>query len=193
MRKLLIIAILISMFGAVGHAPVRADEQQDIKDATDRAEEIFALTDQKKYNAMYDLIHPDAHAVVPRSWRSTPLRSSMRWPKRARPKVTGVEMGPWTWGVTGKTYDNAAAVSFEQPYQGERAGKVLKDTMYLVKADDGEWRWFFGGTKEFVDWPSRPLGTRPTEATTPLTQGDSSTTRSTISTPFTGTPSAIPT
>jgi predicted metalloprotease len=81
-------------------------------------------------------------------------------------------MGPWTWGVTGKTYDNAAAVSFEQPYKENGQEKILKDKMYLVKADDGQWRWFFGGTKEFVDLAIQTFGDATAEATTPLTQGD---------------------
>ena len=81
-------------------------------------------------------------------------------------------MGPWTWGVTGKAYDNAAAVSFEQPFRENGQDKVLKDTMYLVKADDGEWRWFFGGTKEFVELAISTFGDKSAEATTPLTQGD---------------------
>jgi putative neutral zinc metallopeptidase len=172
MRRLLIVAIVLSMFAGVGTFPVRAKEQQDIKDATARAEEIFQLAADQKYNAMYDLIHPDAHAVVPRSVAVNTFKELYALAEAGQSKVTGVEMGPWTWGVTAKTYDNAAAVSFEQPYKENGEEKILKDTMYLVRADDGQWRWFFGGTKEFVDLAIETFGDPTEEATTPLTQGD---------------------
>ena len=106
MRKLLVVAFLCSLFGGVGLAPVRADEQQDIKDATARADEIFQLADQDKFNAMYDLIHPDAHEVVPRVVAVNTFKELYALAEAGRSKVTNVEMGPWTWGVTGKEMVN---------------------------------------------------------------------------------------
>ena len=67
MRKLLVIAFLFSISSGFGPAIAFADKAQDIEDATARAEEIFQLADQGKFNAMYDLIHPDAHEIVPRT------------------------------------------------------------------------------------------------------------------------------
>jgi hypothetical protein len=52
MRRLLIVAIILSMFGSIGVMPARADQQQDITDARARAEEIFQLAADGQYNAM---------------------------------------------------------------------------------------------------------------------------------------------
>jgi hypothetical protein len=158
MRRLLIVAIILSMFGSIGVMPARADQQQDITDARARAEEIFQLAADGQYNAMYDLIHPDARAIIPRTVAVNTFKELYALAEAGKSKITNVEMGPWTWGVTGKSYDNAAAVSFEQPYVDNGQQKVLKDTMYLVKAEDGQWRWFFGGTKEFVDLAIKTFG-----------------------------------
>lgn len=165
MRKVLIIAVLCSILSALGPTPVRASEAQDESDATARAEEIFRLADQEKFNAMYDLIHPDAHAVVPRVVAVNTFKELYALAEAGRSRVTGVEMGPWTWGVTGKTYEYAAAVEFEQPYKENGEDKLLEDTMYLVKSEDGEWRWFFGGTREFVDLAVETFGEGATSET----------------------------
>jgi predicted metalloprotease len=67
-------------------------------------------------------------------------------------------MGPWTWAVTGQEYDYAAHVSFRQPYVEDGEEQILEDVMYLVQDDDGEWRWFFGGTREFVELAIETFG-----------------------------------
>lgn len=174
MRKVLVIAILWSLMSSLSLVHVRADEDQDIADATARADEIFQLADQEKFNAMYDLIHPDARAVVPRVVAVNTFKELYALAEAGRSTVTGVEMGPWTWGVTGKTYESAAAVDFTQPYKENGEEKLLEDTMYLVKADDGEWRWFFGGTREFVDLAIETFGEGITSETgaTVLVEGD---------------------
>jgi predicted metalloprotease len=50
--------------------------------------------------------------------------------------------------VTGQTYPNTAIVSFKQPFAD---GSVVEDVVRLVQDDKGEWRWFFGRSREFVD------------------------------------------
>jgi predicted metalloprotease len=172
MRTFLVVALLLSLFSGIALVPVHADERQDIEDATARAEEIFRLADQEKFNAMYDLIHPDAHAVVSRVVAVNTFKELYALAEAGRAEVTGVELGPWTWGVTGTTYEYAAAVSFEQPYVENGQERTLEDTMYLVKANDGEWRWFFGGTREFVDLAIETFGDDSEDANTPLIEGD---------------------
>ena len=62
--------------------------------------------------------------------------------------VIDVEFGPWTWEVTGETYPYTATVSFEQPFAD---GSVVDDVVRLVQDQNGEWRWFFGRTRTFVE------------------------------------------
>ena len=172
MRKMLVIAFLLSVTGGFGAAIAVADEAQDIEDATARAEEIFRLADQEKFNAMYDLIHPDAHKIVPRVVAVNTFRELYALAEAGRAEITNVEMGPWTWAVTGQEYEYAAHVSFEQPFVDENGDEqLLEDVMYLVQAEDGEWRWFFGGTREFVDLAIETFGEDEDE-TTPLLEGD---------------------
>ena len=113
------------------------------------------------FNALYDWIHPDAHAVVPRSavvgWYENvfaPLDPGVI-------EVTGITYGAWTWPVTGVTYPGVAEVSFRQPFSD---GTVVDDQVRLAQDDEGRWRWFFGRSQAFVDEqiarfsPRGPLG-----------------------------------
>ena len=77
--------------------------------------------------------------------------------------VTGIQMRSWTWEVTGITYPNTAEVAFTQPFAD---GSVVNDVVRLVESD-GEWRWFFGRTREFVDEQiARFSGSAPESAIT---------------------------
>jgi hypothetical protein len=174
MRRLLMLSLLVSLFSTSGLASVRADEAQDIADATARAKQIFQLADQEKYNAMYDLIHPDAHAVVPRVVAVNAFKELYDLAEAGRAQVTDVTMRPWTWPVTGKTYDTSAFVTYDLPYTENGEDKTATGIMNLVKADDGEWRWFFGRDKEYVDTAIQIFGEGVTTRTgaKPLTEGD---------------------
>jgi predicted metalloprotease len=174
MRRFLTLLILLGLCGGEGFVPVAADEQHDIVDATARAKQIFRLADQERYNAMYDLIHPDAHAVVPRVVAVNTFQELYALAEAGRAEVVDVSIGSWTWGVTGQTYDYTAIVEFEQPFVENGEEKMLQDTMYLVQADPGDWRWFFGGTRNFVDLAIETFGEGTTVETggTPLVEGD---------------------
>jgi predicted metalloprotease len=174
MRRLITLLILLGLYGGAGFAPVAADEEQDIAAATARAKQIFRLANQERYNAMYDLIHPDAHAVVPRVVAVNTFQELYALADVGRAEITEVTMGPWTWGVTGQTYDSAAHVDFEQPFVEDGEEKILQDTMYLVEGESGDWRWFFGGTPEFVELAIETFGEGTTTETggTPLVEGD---------------------
>ena len=102
MRRLLMLSLLIALVSTSALSPVRADEAQDIADATARAKQIFQMADREQYNAMYDLIHPDAHAVVPRVVAVNAFKELYALAEAGRAEVTDVTIGPWTWGVTGR-------------------------------------------------------------------------------------------
>src|SRR5215216_1365125 len=109
------------------------DPERDHREASFAAEEIFRLADERKFNAMYDRIHPDAHAVVPRVAAVGTFEEIYAITQAKRSKILEVEFGSWTWGVTGQSYPYAAFVRFEQPYTDiDGTEKILNDTMYLV-------------------------------------------------------------
>ncbi len=171
MKKVLSLLFILATLLFPLSAEVMADEQADIAAARARAEEIFTLAEQKKFNAMYDLIHPDAHAVVPRAVAVNTFEELYAYAQAGRSEITDVEMISWTWGVTGKEYPYAAAVRFTQPYVDGDNEETLEDTMYLVQSADGEWRWFFGATREFVDLAIETFG-EPIEDAVPLVEGN---------------------
>lgn len=172
MRRLMLVALmsLITLLGPALHgvAGAQEDPERDRREATFTAGEIFRLAAERKFNAMYDRIHPDAHAVIPRAAAVGTFEELYAIAQAGRSEITGVEFGEWTWAVTGQRYDYAAQVAFAQPYT-DLNGKeqILEDTMYLVKSD-GEWRWFFGASKEFVEAQIVRFGGRGE----PLTEGN---------------------
>lgn len=121
--------------------------QQDANAAAKVVVDISRLEMLGEFNAVYDLIHPDARAVVPRGAAVGWYRNEIgpRGPRLA--KVVSVRFVTWKWKVTGKTYKNTAIVTFQQHF---RDGSVDESVMRLVK-HDGEWRWFFGTSKQFVN------------------------------------------
>ncbi len=123
---------------------------QDQRDAVPRAEQILQLAADHEFNAMYDYLHPDAQAIIPRAAAVGVFTALYEEGKVGDATVTGVQMTEWTWGVTGQTYQNAAGVDFSQAYVDEEGrARILDDTMYLVKHDD-QWRWFFGSDPSSV-------------------------------------------
>jgi hypothetical protein len=65
--------------------------------------------------------------------------------------ITGVDLGEWTWRVTGQAYADAAQVGYAQPFVDPETGeqRVSNTQMYLVPFE-GEWRWFFGTDRAFL-------------------------------------------
>ncbi|HEX5498810.1 MAG TPA: neutral zinc metallopeptidase [Thermomicrobiales bacterium] len=147
-----------------------ADATQQLAAAAAAGREILQLAADRNFNAMYDRMHPDAMAVVPRAAAVGAFTDIYRQAQAGQAQIVGVELGSWTWPVTGKTYPVAAKIDFIQPYVDPQQGEQwLRDSMYLVQAD-GDWRWFFGSSKEFVQQTIAKYGQQG--PTTPITQGD---------------------
>jgi hypothetical protein len=151
-RVLLI--VLISIVGPLGWISsaqgAALPNASAADDAMEMAHLLSVLEANGHFNALYDLIHPDARAIVPRN-------AVVGWyfdyfaPRGAAPAVvTGVEFIDWEWGVTGKHYRNTAEVSFIQEFWDGGARTILEDVVRLVQDDEGTWRWFFGRSREFV-------------------------------------------
>ena len=150
-------------------APVAAqDEERDLREAGFAAQEILNLAFERKFNAMYDRIHPDAHAVVPRAAAVGAFEAAYAQTDAGQGTVVDGQITSYTWPVTGKEYPYAAEIAFEQPYTDANGDEqVLRDRMFLVK--EGEWRWFFGSSPEAVEQAIAAYGGEPTE---PLVEGD---------------------
>lgn len=171
-RILIVIGLLTLIFPAtlVGAPPTAAqNDDRDLREATFTAQEILRLAFERKFNAMYDRIHPDAQAVVPRAAAVGVFEAAYAETDAGEATVTGAKIVAWTWAVTGKRYDRAVAVAFTQPYTDENGQpQTLSDTMYLVQGE-GEWRWFFGSSAAFVQAAIQQYGQA---SGPPLVEGD---------------------
>jgi hypothetical protein len=111
------------------------------------AEELARLEAAGAFDALYDRMHPDAQAIVPRAavvgWYEDVF--APREPVAAGAiKVRFVE---WRWPVTGVAYPETAEVTYWQRFADE---PVVRDAVRLVEVERGEWRWFFGRDRAFV-------------------------------------------
>ncbi len=174
MRFLLsVLLVMLSLLAPVTALSVTAQDQQsdvnrDRAVASATAAEILRMAGERKFNAMYDYMHPDAMAIVPRAAAVGLFTDVYAQAQAGQAQITGVEMVPWTWGVTGKEYPYAAKISFVQPFIDENNQQSwLEDDMYLVN-DGGEWRWFFGSTPETVQQAIATYG----QESAPITEGD---------------------
>ena len=137
---------------AIGGCPLPRDESiaspPDSQQAAATAVYLSQLEAAGDLDTLYEWLHPDAQAVVPKEavvgWYDA------EWlPRGPQPiRVTNVEFGEWTWDVTGTTYPNVATVAYEQPLED---GSLLSDVVRLVQDDQDVWRWFFGRDRAFID------------------------------------------
>src|SRR5215213_9320150 len=97
-------------------AAVLTQADDPIAAAAETARELSRLEAEREFDALYDRMHPDARAVVPRSAVVGWYESIFGDKETSELIVTGVLAEPWTWGVTGTTYDDAVTVRFVQPY-----------------------------------------------------------------------------
>ena len=124
--------------------------QTDEAAAAEAARELSLLEAERAFDDLYERMHPDALAVVPRSAVVGWYESFFADRETAEIRVTGVQPEPWTWGVTGVTYQDAVTVSFVQPYTVGGVESEVSGEVHLVPLD-GEWTWLFGATRAFVD------------------------------------------
>jgi predicted metalloprotease len=154
--------------------------EEDRGNAAKTARDVLSLAAEHDFNAMYDLMHPDAKAVVPRSAVVGAFDEIYTSTQAGPAEIVGVELTTYTWPVTGKEYPNAVKISFVQPITDESGEQTwIEDAMYLAKDSAGNWGWFFGSDPETVQAAIEKYGSSneaPTAATgtsdTPLTQGD---------------------
>jgi hypothetical protein len=137
---------------AIGGCPLPRDQSIPAPPAGQQAAATAVYLSQLEaagdLDTLYQWLHPDAQAVVPKEavagWYDA------EWlPRGPEPiSVTSVELGDWTWDVTGTTYPNTATITYEQSFAD---GSLVSDTVRLVQDEQGVWRWFFGRDRAFVD------------------------------------------
>jgi predicted metalloprotease len=172
MRYLLSIMAIVALLAPGAHLSAAQTPERDVNrdraNAAATAGEILRMAGERKFNAMYDFMHPDAMAVVPRAAAVGVFTDVYQEAQAGQAQITGVEMGPWTWGVTGQEYPHAARISFIQPFVDENNQQSwLEDDLYLVESG-GEWRWFFGSSPEMVQQAIATYG----QESQPITEGD---------------------
>jgi predicted metalloprotease len=127
---------------------VQADDA--LEAAAEVARELSLLESERDFDALYDRMHPDARAVVPRSAVVGWYENFFAARETQELTVEDVVLEPWTWDVTGVSYDDAVTVSFVQPYSVDGTPTEITGEVHLVPFDD-DWGWFFGATRSFVD------------------------------------------
>jgi len=129
---------------------VTAQADDQLAAAAVAARELSVLEADRDFDALYEHMHPDALAVVPRSAVVGWYESYFEERETSELEVTGVEFEPWTWPVTGVMYDDAVTVKFVQPYTVDGVDTDVSGEVHLVPFDE-EWGWFFGASQAFVD------------------------------------------
>lgn len=111
------------------------------------AKSISYLETIGSYSALYDLMCWDAKKIIPREvvvgWYSEnhpTLGARVAEPKK-------VHFAPWTWEVSGQTYANIANVAYAQEMVD---GAKVRDEIRLQENGSGDWCWFFGRDRDFV-------------------------------------------
>lgn len=135
-------------FTPQAQAAAQADDR--LTAAADAARELSKLEAERDFDALYERMHPDALAAVPRSAVVGWYESYFSDRETSELEVTGVEPESWTWEVTGVTYDDAVTVRFVQPYTVDGVVSDVSGEVHLVPFGD-EWGWFFGASRAFVD------------------------------------------
>jgi Putative neutral zinc metallopeptidase len=129
---------------------VLAQADDPLVEAADVARALSRLEADRDFDALYQRMHPDALAVVPRSAVVGWYESFFTDRETGELTVTEVVPEPWTWGVTGTTYDDAVTVTYVQPYTVAGVTDDVIGEVHLVPFDD-DWGWFFGASRSFVD------------------------------------------
>jgi hypothetical protein len=154
----------------LGVAHSIAAQSDESAAAADAERELSRLEAARDFDTLYELMHPDAREVVPRSavvgWYTSYLSSR----DVGEVTVRDVTFEPWTWPVTGVTYDDAATVSYVQPYWTNGVLSEVSGEVHLVPAH-GEWGWFFGASRAFVDEQIALYGDDGTATVYALAQG----------------------
>lgn len=146
-----LLSILVGTVAPMASSEALAQSSRDEREASEQAIFISELEAQGRFNRIYGLMHSDSKAIAPREavvgWYEADVE-----PLEPQPitEILDVRFVSWTWEVTGERYQDTAEIHFIQPFGSGSNVTYTEETIRLVE-EDGEWRWFFGRSREFVD------------------------------------------
>jgi len=148
----------------LGPAPASADAARR-EAVTIAAQTLGQLESWRAYPALYRLLHPAARAEVPFAAMACWYATQYGFPASPRQtvfttQIIDVTFSPWTWDVTGETFPQAATVSYRQRVGGIAQADEVERLEHLVAAG-GQWRWFFGTSREAIGAQSTDCGLEP--------------------------------
>jgi hypothetical protein len=112
------------------------------------AETVAALEVSGDFFTLYRSMHPDAQAIIPQEAVVGWYQHEFTHVGEPAPRAMKVRFISWTWPVTGKTYPETAEVVLRKQLAD---GTVIRDEIRLVKDYRGNWGWFFGRDRAFVE------------------------------------------
>lgn len=127
-----------------------AEQRAAAAEITAAAVALSRFEADRDFAALYAKLHPDSRALVPFAAFAGWYEALLAGTTTAELTVSGINFIDWTWGVTGKTYVGTAQVRVVQPFWVGGVREDVANVFHLVE-QDGEWYWFFGGTREFID------------------------------------------
>lgn len=145
----LVFSLFVSSLLPIGG--VAANAQSEADRAAQFAYDVSVLESQGNFDRIYDVMHPDARTVIPRSavvgWYRTDFA-----PQGPQPisEITAVRTVSWAWPVTGVTYPITYEIDFVQPFINGSGTNYVSETVRIVPTSGG-FGWFFGRSREFVD------------------------------------------
>ena len=128
--------------------PTANRRHPDPESALAAAVDLARLEAAGAFDALYDRMHPEAQAVVPRAAVVGWYAAEFAPRGAAGAGAVKVRFVDWTWPVTGTTYPGTAEVTYWQRFAG---GALVRDAVRLVPGPTGEWGWFFGRDRAFVE------------------------------------------
>ena len=120
----------------------------DAEAALAAAETLAGIEVSDKFYGLYESMHPDARAIIPREAVIGWYENEFAYVGEPAAQAVKVRFVSWTWGVSGKTYPETAEVALHQVLSN---GTVLRDEVRLVQDEAGAWSWFFGRDRAFVE------------------------------------------
>jgi hypothetical protein len=137
------LGVLFPPCGGIDAIPVEASRTlaSERKAAASGLLTIAELASVRAYDGLWALMHPDAQVMTTFEAMACWYDGFLGPDGVGSAKVGNVELGPWTWGVTGQVYDGAATIEWEQASRS--GGEARSWTDHLVESDE-VWRWFLG-------------------------------------------------
>lgn len=145
---ILFTALLLAGASPALAAPSQATDTRTAE-VTDAVQQIASLEQHRDINTLYDMLHPDVRERLTREGLGAFYASPAAVIPDGSYKIDAITFGDWTWPVTGKTYKDAATVTYT--ITGKQGGKAVTDTAIQHLVLDGvNWRWFFGVTDAYL-------------------------------------------